>query len=326
MTGVERNMSISVIMTCHNEAAFIEQAIRSVVAQTAHDLIGEIIVVNDGSTDDSQVMLERLASEIPKLSIILSSSVGLPAARNLALAKAGGNYIALLDGDDYWAIEKTRKQMEAFVASPDIGLVYSDFHDFSASDAADAQLINVRAFQATDSGVLATYFVHDAPIVPSTAIIRREVFNSVGVFDAAIKLGEDTEMFLRIAERWRFQHVRGGLTYKRRHGKSLTHRLDRLVPVAEMLTQRFVERNPELAPLAGKRMARRYASAGNSCATLGEKRKAFSYFLSALRLDPSYGRLYVYFLMALVPGSLGFSFRRHSRALYHGIVRDGMLR
>lgn len=325
MTEIDRNMTISVIMTCHNEAAFIEQAIRSVVAQTAYDLIDEIIVVNDGSTDDSRVVLERLASEIPKLSIITSSGVGLPAARNLALAKARGRYIALLDGDDYWTVEKTRKQMEAFPTSPDIGLIYSDFYDFSTPDAADAQLINVRAIQAQDPQMLADYFVHDAPIVPSTAIIRREVFDSVGVFDAEIKLGEDTEMFLRIAERWRFQHVRGGLAYKRRHGKNLTHRLDRLVPVADMLTRRFVERNPELAPLAAKRMARRYASAGNNCLKFGERRQALSCLLFALKLDPFYGRLYAYFLMVLVPASLAFSLRRHGRALYHGIVRLGML-
>jgi glycosyltransferase involved in cell wall biosynthesis len=319
-------MTVSVIIACHNEAAFIEQAVRSVVAQTAYDLIGEIIVVNDGSTDNSQAVLERLAAEIPKMSIIVSSGVGAAQARNFALARARGDYIALLDGDDYWTPEKTEKQMASFAASPGIGLVYSDFYDFTDFDDAGAQLINVRVFNAGDQNTLADYFVHDGPVVPSTAIIRREVFDSVGVLDPELKVGEDTDICLRIAEKWAYQHVKGGLTFKRRHGGNLTHRLDQLLPVAEMLTRRFVERNPELAPLAAKRMARRYASAGNNCLKFGERRKALSCLLSALKRDPLYGRLYIYFLMALVPASLGFSLRRRGRALYHGIVRHGMLR
>lgn len=316
-------MTISVIITCHNEAAFIEQALRSVVSQTAYDLIDEILVVNDGSTDDSQLVLERLALEIPKLAIISTPSIGVSAARNLALAAASGAYIAFLDGDDYWVPEKTQKQIAAFETFPNAGLVYSDFYDFVGFDDGAAQLVTVRAFQASDCETLARYFVHDAPIIPSSTIIRREVFESVGGFDPEMRLGEDTEMFLRIAEKWTFQHVPGGFAFKRRHGRNLTHRLDRLLPIAEMLTRRFVERNPVLMPLAARRMARRYGSVANNCAKHSERRKALAHLLAALRLDPLYGRLYAYFFVGLVPASLGFSLRRRGRVLYQRIVGHG---
>lgn len=314
-------MSISVIMTCHNEEAFIEQAIRSVVAQTAYEMIDEIIVVNDGSSDGSQALLEKLAGEIGKLRIIVAGGVGLPAARNLALRQASGDFIALLDGDDYWVPEKTERQMRAFARSGQIGLVYSDFFDFTLPDASDAALVPVRPYHATDEATLATYFIHDAPIVPSTTIIRRETFDDVGLFDAEVRLGEDTEMFLRIAERWRFEHVPGGFLYKRRHGKNLTAQLERLLPVAQMLTERFTARNPSLRPLAAKRMARRYASAGNDCAKHGERTKAMNYLWRAFRSDPTCWSVYAYCFLALMPSQLGPALRRsfwNVRRVSHG--------
>ena len=303
-------MSISVIMTCHNEERYIEQAIRSVVSQTAYDLIDEIIVVNDGSSDGSQVLLESLAADIGKLHIILAGGVGLPAARNLALQVAKGKFIALLDGDDYWTSEKIELQLPALTCSPDIGLVYSDFYDFTQPDASDAMLIAVRRYHAANNKTLATYFVNDAPIVPSTVIIKREVFDDVGFFDEKFRLGEDTEMFLRIAEKWQFEHVNAGLLFKRRHGKNLTARLEKLLPVANELTDRFVIRNPELAPLARKRMARRYASVGNDCMKHGERLKAIGYLSRALILDPLYWSIYAYFALALVPVRVGLFLRR----------------
>lgn len=69
-------MNISVIMTCHNEEQYIEQAVRSVVNQTAYDKIGEIIFVNDGSTDGSAQLLSRLSQEIKRMTIINLTGVG----------------------------------------------------------------------------------------------------------------------------------------------------------------------------------------------------------------------------------------------------------
>ena len=87
-------------------------------------------------------------------------------------------------------------------------------------------LVRVRRFHSTQRDTLEDYFVHDGPIVPSAMLIRASVFEDVGLFDATMKVSEDTEMCLRIAERWQFQHVPGGLTRKRRHGRNATNRLD----------------------------------------------------------------------------------------------------
>ena len=310
-------MRVSVIMTCHNEERFVEQAIRSVVAQTARDCIAEIVVVNDGSTDGSSALLHRLASEIPELRIIESSGVGLPAARNRAILETGDELIAILDGDDFWDPEKLERQCVVFSSDERIGLVYGDFVDFTRDDLADAQPIAVRRFDVSTPDTLAEYFVCDGPIVPSTVIIRRAAFDEVGLFDEEIRLGEDTEMFLRLAEKWKFAHVPGALCFKRRHGANLTRRLDALLPVAERITERFVDRNPRLASLAGRRMARRYARAGNDCIQNGKRLNGMALLFRAVRLDPFFWRPYAYLAFALVPHRLSASLRRVARAIFH---------
>ena len=95
-------MSVSVLMTCHDEERTIEEAVRSVEAQTIFDSVEEIIVVDDGSRDGSRVVLERLDREIDKLKIIQTPGLGRPAARNRAVGEASGEFIAILDGDDFW--------------------------------------------------------------------------------------------------------------------------------------------------------------------------------------------------------------------------------
>lgn len=312
-------MRVTVILTCHNEERFIEQAVRSVVAQTAYDLVDEIVVVNDGSTDGSATLLARLATEIAGLRIIEAPGVGLPAARNLAIRASGGDLIAILDGDDYWVPEKLERQVPAFNRGDRVGLVYSDYADFTRDDAADAQAIAVRRYHASAEDTLAEYFLNDGPIVPSTTILRRAALEEVGLFDEEQRLGEDTEMFLRLAEKWTFEHVSGALAFKRRHGSNLTRRLDALLPIAERLTERFVARNPRLTPLARRRMARRYARTGNDCAQHGERAKGIGLLFTAIRHDPLFWRSYAYLAFALVPQRFSTFTRRRTKAmLYYG--------
>ena len=103
---------ITVIITCHNEGKFIEQCIRSVFDQTIFNLIYEIIVINDSSTDNSKEILNSLKKECSILRIIDSNNKSLSKSRNQALSLSSGKYIAILDGDDFWLDTKLEKQFE----------------------------------------------------------------------------------------------------------------------------------------------------------------------------------------------------------------------
>ncbi|HEY4344559.1 MAG TPA: glycosyltransferase family A protein [Parvibaculum sp.] len=309
--------TVSVIMTCHNEEAFIEQAVRSVAVQTAQESIREIIVVDDGSTDGSGAVLARLGGEIGKLRVMEANGIGPSAARNLAIRLASGCFIAFLDGDDYWVREKLERQLPAFDLDDRIGLVYGDYADFARDDASDAQAIGVRRLRSASRDTLGAYFVHDGPVVPSTMIVRRAALDEAGLFDESLHLGEDMDLCLRLAEGWKFEHVSGVLAFKRRHGSNLTRRLDVFLPVAAALTEKFVARNPRLASLAGRRMARRYAKTGNDCVSQGERWKGLVMLLIAVRRDPFFWRPYVYLALALVPRGLDGLIRRRAKAFFH---------
>jgi len=310
-------VNVSVIVTCHNEEAFIGQTVRSICKQTAGARVAEIIVIDDNSTDGSRQVLEQLAREEPRLRLVSTSGIGASAARNLGIRTSSAPLIAFLDGDDYWRPDKLERQLEAFIDDR-VGLVYSDFVDFTRTDLSDSQLVNVRRFHRDTPETLAEYFVHDAPIIPSTAIIARAVFSDVGFFDESLFPGEDTEMCLRIAERWQFQHVPGGLTFKRRHAHNSTRHLETLLPINVALTQRFVARNPGLERFIGQRLSRRYARVGHDCAQHGQSRLAFSYLRRALGHAPFFWRSYAYLALLILPWRARTATLRVGKRLFHG--------
>ena len=308
-------MSVSVVVTCHDEEATIEQAVRSVEAQTIFDSVEEIIVVDDGSRDGSGTVLERLDDEIEKLRITKTPGLGPSAARNRAVLEANGQVVAFLDGDDFWTPEKLERQLPAFERNPSIGLVYGDFVDFSRDDAADGRIVTVRRFDPKSSHHLREYFVHDGPIMPSTLVVRRSVFDDVGLFDESLRIGEDTELCLRIAEKWRFCHVPGAFTFKRRHSGQASSRLDAYLPNAVRVTQDFASRHSELERLASRRMARVHAKVSADCAINGERRQALRHDLTALRLAPLHARAWANLALLPVPSSV-------IRPVYRGLKRS----
>jgi glycosyltransferase involved in cell wall biosynthesis len=265
-------------------------------------------------------VLAALALEDSRIRILHTQGIGLPAARNLAIRESSAPLIAFLDGDDYWRSDKLEQQLRVF-AHERVGLVYSDYVDFTNADLSDALLVNVRRFSSETPHTLAEYFVHDGPIVPSTAIIARTIFEDVGLFDEEMRPGEDTEMFLRIAERWQFQHVPGGLAFKRRHRNQVTRQLETLLPMNLEMTERFVRRNPSLRGLIGQRLSRRYARVGHDCAQHGQGLLAFSYLSRAVSHAPFFWRAYAYLALLMLPLPVRMWTLRWGKRVFHGSVQ-----
>ena len=147
-----------------------------------------------------------------------------------------------------------------------------DFVDFTRTNLSDSQLVNVRRFHPQTPR---RHWPSTASTMPQSSPRDRDCRKG-GIQRCRVlrrKLvspGEDTEMCLRIAERWQFQHVPGGLTFKRRHAHNSTRHLETLLPINVALTQRFVARNPSLEPFIGQRLSRRYARVGHDCARRGQ--------------------------------------------------------
>ena len=182
MAHSERQMSprVSVLIPCYNAAQYLEAALNSVLAQTYTDY--EIIVVDDGSTDDTA----QVAARYPQVRYIRQEHRGVSAARNTALAQAQGRLIAYLDADDLWLPDKLEKQVNYLNSHPDCQVVYTQVQNFFDGDPdtmsqRQRQLLNAN----TDQNV-------------ASACIRRELYDVHGMYREDLSYGEDTHWVLRV--------------------------------------------------------------------------------------------------------------------------------
>ena len=193
----EQDLSIAAIIPLYNGARWIEQAVRSVLAQTR--MPDELIIVDDGSTDDGPVIVEELAAQHPSIALLRKSNGGQSAARNFAVAHCKSALIALLDQDDIWYpnhLEDLVEPLRAHKGLP-LGWVYSDFDDIDEDGAmiarsfVDGRLENPKRhlYSMLSGGCI---------IQPSATLISRSAFEAVGGFDERLCGYEDDDLFLRI--------------------------------------------------------------------------------------------------------------------------------
>ncbi len=171
-------------------------AIRTVLAQTMP--VEEILVVDDGSTDGTH---EALADEFgERVTVVRQANAGVSAARNRGLAMARGEFLALLDSDDEWLPEKTERQVRWLEAHPEFGMVVCDV------DRVDARGRRIDVFRRREffpeDGRILKWVLRNPSLTPVSVLMRREVFETVGGFDTALRTAEDIEYHLRIARQW----------------------------------------------------------------------------------------------------------------------------
>lgn len=206
---------VSAVIPSYNYARFIRQAVDGALAQTYRPL--EVVVVDDGSSDDSRALLAGYGDAIR---VFHQERLGASEARNRGIREARGRFIALLDSDDYWHPEKISKQMLQF-ASARVGLVYTGLGYVDADGASLGQ-----STDGFEGDVLRDFCLFTPPgvkISGSSALVRRECFDEVGLFDPKIASSSDWDMWRRLASRFDFAIVREPLTFYRLHAGSMRH-------------------------------------------------------------------------------------------------------
>jgi glycosyltransferase involved in cell wall biosynthesis len=210
---------VTVVIPNYNYARFLPAAIDSVLAQTFTDL--EVLVVDDGSTDDS---LEVLRSYGDRIRWIVQKNAGQSAARNRGLAESRGRFIALLDADDVWLPTKLERQMALFENRPDVGIVYCGFW------AADASLQPFEPVLPMYRGEVLEQFAMEAGAVvrggESTAVIRKECFDEAGGFDPELSIGAGWDLYRRVCGRYQIDAVTEPLALYRIHGTNASRAAD----------------------------------------------------------------------------------------------------
>lgn len=183
---------VSVIIPTFNRAAKVVKAIESVIDQTYKNI--EIVVVDDGSTDQTATAVTRFGDNVKYLS---KKNGGVSSARNYGIKNCAGDLIAFLDSDDLWLPHKILKQVDYLQQHSDFGMVLCDYFIVNP-EGKQTGTTNRRDDLPNDGMIL-----HDvllAPyLIPSSVLVRKDVLIEVGMFDETLKTAEDLDLHLKIA-------------------------------------------------------------------------------------------------------------------------------
>ena len=191
---------VSVIIPTFNRTHYLREAIASIMAQTVP--VDEIIVVDDGSTDDTRKMVMAYGHPVRYL---WQKNQGPSAARNHGIREAKGDWIAFLDSDDLWVPEKNKIQMEFIRLNSHLDFVFGNLCNFSETHTEDKpEILNDTVQQylvahATDLKDLFQNLLICNPVPPSSVFIRRDCVSRIGFFDETMRYSEDYDYWLRVA-------------------------------------------------------------------------------------------------------------------------------
>jgi len=272
---------VSVIITSYNYARFISEAIQSVLDQTYRDF--EVIVVDDGSTDDTPSVLDSFGDSI---TCIYQTNKGKSEALNRGIATSRGRYLAFLDSDDCWLPDSLEARLAAFEADPGVGVVYGRA---LVVDEAGRPLPYTIGAPERYPGETFRSLLYGVFIPFLTFTVRRECFEQAGAyFDPSFGTTNDWELYLRLSRVCRFRYLDRPLARYRVHGSQWS---GNPVVMAEQMT-RLIERalsDPDLPPEVerSKHIVYRnlYTNIGLGFVGPGPRRLALQYFAKALAVS-----------------------------------------
>jgi glycosyltransferase involved in cell wall biosynthesis len=220
---------VSVIMPAYNAGRHVAESVRSVQAQTFGRW--ELIIVDDGSTDDTREVVQSLANTDARVRYVRRPNGGQAAARNTGLAEARGPLVAFLDADDLWLPGKLAAQLDVLEAKG-VDLVYTDGYIFSDDGAASAEeRFHIVPGETRGVEMFRTLFTSNR-IGTLSVLVKRSALDAVGLFDEdrAYQNCEDYDLWMRLAKNGAsFYGMTEKLMRYRRHAAATTHTASKLL-------------------------------------------------------------------------------------------------
>src|ERR1700674_4389763 len=290
---------VSVIIPIYNGAATIERALKSVFDQTFTDF--EIVVIDDGSTDDTPSVLAKFGDRIR---MFRQPNRGLPGARNAGVAMSRGELLALIDHDDQWLPRKLELTVAALLDNPSAALVYSDMIvvNEAGEESRGSPIKSDTAHAPTMDEMLTRIW----PITPSTVVMRRDAFDRAGGFCETLISAEDIHFWLLMREQGDFIYLPDKLvrfTFGQLYPKVLNRDIgpDAIVnlirtrygPRADRLVENFIRHRVRMIANAGViEMSRGNLAGGRRC------------FIRDLRYDPRHLKSYLRIARTYLPAGI----------------------
>lgn len=218
MNNMQTKPLVSIIMSSYNHEKYVKKAVLSALEQTYENI--ELIVVDDGSRDNSALILKEL-SEQYKFYLEIRDNHGLVKTLNYILKNlVNGVYVCVLDSDDYFALEKIEEQVNILLKNPDAGLCYSPLHEIDGNGNLLPSKKNIRN---TKSGYLfEEFFMGKIHIPDGGVLIPLEVFKKIGYYDEDIEL-EDYQLWFKILEKYPAIYLDKKLCYYRTHDSNVSN-------------------------------------------------------------------------------------------------------
>lgn len=309
MIHVKNNELVCVIIPTYNNGEFLPIAIDSVISQTHSNI--EIIVVNDGSTDNTDEVVKGYLDDI--IYIKLKNS-GPAAARNTGMRSAHGKYIAFLDADDIWLPGKIEEQVNVFHSNPDVTLVYTRMTEF---DHTSGEIL--REFpKKTYSGRIFDNLLTENFILLSSVLIKTSILKEMGGFDENLHTAEDTNLYLKIAKEFDIIGMNSILVKRRKHNTNISDRVDIPIGTLDNL-DRIVRIFPETDPMKYPPMKKAYVIKGEALIIQyfyrAEYAKCHDICNKMKTITLTEPAIYFYWLITLLPFSMLNLLRKIKRQL-----------
>ena len=270
--------TVSVVIPAYNYGQFVIEAVDSVLTQTFTDF--ELIVVDDGSTDDTR---DRLAPYLDRIRYIRQENRGLSAARNAGIRAAHGRLIAFLDADDTWMPNKLAVQVPVILAHEDVGLIACTSRRFDEPVPGEVPSPATTEI-SVDELVIRTRFG------PGSVICRTECFDACGLFDEELRSAEDRDMWIRIARKYRVLCLEAPLWRYRVHHTSMSYNVPRMWTAQKMVLRKVFRDYPEFRRRLLLRMKAysmlHYDSAYVLTETNGPRLRALGHFIMSFLWFP----------------------------------------
>lgn len=221
---------VTVYVTSYNYGRYIRQAIDSVLAQTLQDF--ELIIIDDGSTDDSRSIIETYVGH-PKIRPIFQQNKGLNVTNNIALRAARGLYIMRLDADDWLDPHAIEVLSNVLQRNSTVGLVFPDYYLVDAEGNVTEQ---VRRHDFDGVTLL------DQPAHGACTMIRCDSLREIGGYDESFRCQDGYDLWIRFIEHFEVRNVNLPLFFYRQHGSSLTRNEERILATRSEIVRRMAER------------------------------------------------------------------------------------